>query len=82
MMICKDGDGNFLYNRCTTGSKYLEYNPGSELNIFHWTLNNKHWIEQNNQMKQKSNKGWTKYEWLIEQQQNKSNINNKTIHYI
>jgi hypothetical protein len=43
-----------------TGSKYLEYNPGSELNIF--TMNNEHW--KSNQTKiselnheQKSNKG-------------------------
>jgi hypothetical protein len=52
---------------CTTGSKYLEYNPGSELNIF--LINNEQ--KKKNQMKTKvklkMNKSWT----------NESN-NNKT----
>jgi hypothetical protein len=64
------------------GIEYLEYKPGSELNIFHWAMNNEHWIEQNNQMKQNLNKRLTKDEWIIEQQQNKLNNNNKTIHNI
>jgi hypothetical protein len=37
----------------TMGSKYLEYNPGSELNIFLWSMNNE---------KQKKNKCRTKDE--------------------
>jgi hypothetical protein len=44
---------------CATGSKYLEYNPGSELNIYWWTWKLKNEIEsnKNNWMKQ-----WTKVE--------------------
>ncbi len=59
-----DGDVSTL-----TGSKYLEYNPGSELNILLVKSNNENWIEQNNLMKQKSNKRQTKMN-------NKSNNNN------
>jgi hypothetical protein len=53
----------------TTGSKYLEYNPGSELNIFQWTMNIESWIEQNNRF----NKSWTKDE---QRRMNKLNNNN------
>ncbi len=53
----------------TTGSKYLEYNLGSELNIFQWTMNNEHWIKQNNRMKQKLNKRRTQTNKWVEQQQ-------------
>ncbi len=35
----------------TTGSKYLEYNPGSELNIFSWTMNKE---KANDRMENKS----------------------------
>jgi hypothetical protein len=42
VLTCIDDDGS-----CITGSKYLEYNPGLELNIFSWTMNN----EQKNWMK-------------------------------
>ncbi len=34
----------------TTGLKYLKYNPGSELNILLWTMNNE---KQKNQMENK-----------------------------
>jgi hypothetical protein len=44
------------------GSKYLEYNPGLELNIFSWITNN----EQKNHMKTK-----------VEQNESKSNNNKK-----
>jgi hypothetical protein len=40
-----------------TGLKYLEYNPGSELNILLMKMNIESWIKQNNQMKL-----WTKVE--------------------
>ncbi len=53
------------------GSKYLEYTPGSELNIFsheQWTMNKI--IEWN--------KSRTKDEWIIKQQQNRLNNNNIT----
>ncbi len=45
------------YFCCVTGLKYLEYNPGSELNILLMKMNIESWIEQNNQMKL-----WTKVE--------------------
>jgi hypothetical protein len=45
----------FLYNTSlTTGSKYLEYNPGSELNFC--LLNNEQWKAKGIKWKQKSNK--------------------------
>ncbi len=37
----------------TLGSKHLEYNPGSELNLFLWTTNNEQW-KQKNRMENKS----------------------------
>ncbi len=37
-----------------TGSKYVEYNPGSELNILLVTMNSETRIEQNNGMKQRT----------------------------
>ncbi len=40
----------------TTESKYLEYNPGSELNLFFWTMNNEQWKAKESNEKQKSNK--------------------------
>jgi hypothetical protein len=48
-----------------------------------WIFSDEQWTmkvesKQNNRMKQKSNKRWTKDEWIIEQQQNKLNNNNKT----
>ncbi len=53
----------FLYNG-TAGSKYLEYNPGSELNIFPWTKNNENWIGWSSwtdkSRTKESNKSWTK----------------------
>ncbi len=56
------------------GSKYLDYNPGSELNLF--SLNNDQWTmeKQKNWMKQKSNKRWTE---KLNNEQNKLNNNNK-----
>ncbi len=55
---------------CTTGtgSKYLEYNPGSELNII--LMNNEQWTKEPNE-----NKSWAKDE-------EKSNNNNKIMHNI
>ncbi len=43
-----------------TESKYLEYNPGSKLNILLVKMNNESQIEQNDRMKQ-----WTKVEQRI-----------------
>ncbi len=72
-----------MVTSCTTGSKYLEYNPGSELNIF--LMNNEQWkLNQTKELNE--NKSRTKDEQKtngkIEQQQNKSNKNNKIIHNI
>jgi hypothetical protein len=39
-----------------TGSKYLEYNPGSELNIYWWIWKLYNEIESNKVIEQKSNK--------------------------
>ncbi len=65
-----------LHVQSGTGSKYLEHNPGSELNIFLWTMNNEK--QKKIEWKQKSNKGWTK----VKQQQKKTSNNDKTIHNI
>ncbi len=57
LLTCIDDDGS----SCTTGtstwtgSKYLEYNPGSELNLF--LLNNEQWIN-----KKLKNRKRTKFE--------------------
>ncbi len=59
LLTCIDDDFS-----CIMGSKYLEYNPGLELNIFLFITNN----EQKNYMKTK-----------IEQDEEKSNNNNKII---
>ncbi len=49
---------SYVFVCCITGSKYLEYNPGSELNILLVKIKNESRIEQNNRMnnEQKSNK--------------------------
>jgi hypothetical protein len=68
MMILKQ----VLHVQSGTGSKYLEYNPGSELNIF--LMNN----EQKNQMK-------TKVEQKINKKLNNNKISeqqNRIIHNI
>ncbi len=57
LSTCIDNDGTSV-----TGSKYLEYNPGLELNTFLWTTNN----EQKNCVKTN-----------VEQNEWKSNKNNK-----
>ncbi len=49
----------------TAGSKYLEYDPGSELNLF--PLNNEQWKAKESNGKLKLNKSRMK----VEQQQNK-----------
>jgi hypothetical protein len=49
----------------TAGLKYLEYNPGSELNLF--PLNSEQWKAKESNEKQKLNKSQMK----VEQQQNK-----------
>ncbi len=61
LLTCIDGDGNFL----STGSKYPEYNPGSELDIFsheQWTMNNEQNSLNETKAKQKINE-------IIKQQQ-------------
>ncbi len=53
LLTCIDDDVETGTSRTIgTGSKFLEYNPGSELNIF--LMNNEQWKEQNNWMKTKS----------------------------
>ncbi len=50
------------------GSKYLEYNPGSELNIF--PMNNEQWIFSHKIIeKTKVEQKMKKNEWIVEQQQ-------------
>jgi hypothetical protein len=62
-LTCLDNDVETGTSHTTgTGSKYLGYNPGSELIVFSWTNNNEQWKEQKNWVKQKSNKRWTKDE--------------------
>ncbi len=71
----------FLYNS-TAGLKYLEYKPGSELNIFffeQWRMNNE---KQKNWMKTKVEQKMNETQMKIEQWQNKLNNNNKILHII
>ncbi len=70
MMILKQ----VLHIQSGMGSKYLEYNPGSELSIF--LMKNEQWTKESNE-----NKSWTK----DEQNSNNNKINelqNKIIHDI
>ncbi len=63
LLTCID-DGD---TSCTTGLKYLEYNPGSELNIFFQTMNNE-------QMKSKRIE-WNKSQTKNGKSQTMNNIN-------
>jgi hypothetical protein len=67
-----------LYNG-TAGSKYLEYNPGSELTIFSFEQRT---MKSKDPMKTKVEKKMNKTQMKIEQQQQKSNNNNKILHDI
>ncbi len=47
LLACIDDDGS-----CITGSKYLEYNPGLELNFF--IMNNEQWTKESNENKDRT----------------------------
>jgi hypothetical protein len=64
-LTCIDDDDS----SCTTGSKYLEYKPGSELNIF---------LSNNEQMKAKESNE-TKVEQKNEQKSNNEQNKRTTI---